>query len=214
MNNSQKSCLSSFSSFTKLLDFQPLAVYLNCLLQTFNDFRLSLPINLFIKVNGLVKESLGKMCAHLSAYYKKEKASFDKNENDFFLNFLYHLAYVLVPFVEKCLSFLFSHEQLQKVFSFSQSDLDKLKNGQKFEIKTLMSDLHDLVPVRKEMGSHLTANKIEIDHVKVETNETQTDGNVQVLVEESKVKSELNSDLSLNLVNDNVNSSTGKSLIE
>ena len=160
----------------QLLDFQPLAIYLNCILSAFNEFRLCGPLNLFGKVNYLVSESLLKLSSHLNGYYKKEKASFDKNESDLFFDFLHALAHVLIPFVERCLTYLFSHEQLQKVFNFSQSDLDKLKAAQKFDIQHLMLDLFELVPVKKEAEpiSVLAQNEsaeskaVDIESTKVE----------------------------------------------
>jgi conserved oligomeric Golgi complex subunit 8 len=150
----------------QLLDFQPLAIYLNSILVAFNEFRLCGPLNLFGKVHKLVWDSLVKMSSHLSVYYKREKASFDKNEHELFLNFLYHLAHVLVPFMEKCLSCLFSYDQLQRVLNFSQSDLDKLKNAHKFNVKLLIPELYDLIPVKK--SEEATILPVEAIDLKVE----------------------------------------------
>ena len=133
----------------QLLDFQPLAIYLNHILQAFNEFRLCGPLNLFGKVNKLLINSLSRLATNLTAFYKKEKASFDKNEHDLFVGFLSGLVYLLIPFLEKCLSVLFSHDQLQKCLSLSQADVDKLKRAQKIDSKRLLADLYDLVPVKK-----------------------------------------------------------------
>ena len=145
----------------QLLDFQPLAIYLNSILLAFNEFRLCGPLNLFGKVNNLVWDSLFKISAHLNVYYKREKSNFDNNENELFLNFLYHLAYVLVPFLEKCLSCLFSHEQLQQVLNLPQSDLEKFKNEQKFNVKHLIPELYELIQTKKIEEVNLLSPEID-----------------------------------------------------
>jgi len=161
-NKHTASATSIINPPIQLLDFQPLAIYLNSVLVAFNEFRLCGPLNLFGKVHKLVWESLVKMTSHLSVYYKREKASFDKNENELFLNFLYHLANVLVPFMEKCLSCLFSYDQLQRVLNFSQSDLDKLKNANKFNVKLLIPELYDLIPVKKSEEATTVVETIDL----------------------------------------------------
>ncbi len=131
----------------QLLEFQPLAIYLNSILQHFNELRLCAPLNLYAKVFAEMCASIKKLGAFLETYHKKEK--FDKNESELFSSFLYHLNYLLVPYLEKCLCILFPVEQLQKVYSIPQSDMDKFKQNLKLNASELFENLAGLIPPMK-----------------------------------------------------------------
>jgi hypothetical protein len=75
-----------------LLEFQPLAVYLNELLACFNDLRLCAPLGIFAKVANLVRKSLSQLGQKIDEYFRKEKPAFDSKELEVFDQFLYLLA--------------------------------------------------------------------------------------------------------------------------
>jgi len=131
----------------ELMEFQPLAVYLNCLLVGFNEFRLCAPLSLFAQVADLIRDSLRKVSSLLDTYYRKEKSTFDANESELFKSFVCQLAFKLVPFLEQCLLVLFPVVELQKVLSIAQNDLNKLKQCLHLDVNLLLVQLKELIPV-------------------------------------------------------------------
>ena len=85
----------SISPPLSLLEFHPLAIYVNELLMSFNDFKLCAPLNLFAKVTDQIRESIIKIGSTVNSYFTKEKSSFDANESQVFNTFLSSLACVL-----------------------------------------------------------------------------------------------------------------------
>jgi len=75
-----------------LLEFQPIAIYLNEVLACFNDLRLCAPLGIFTRVTELVRKSFNQIGHRIDDYFKKEKASFDLNDLELFNQFLYQLA--------------------------------------------------------------------------------------------------------------------------
>lgn len=159
LDSKLKSASGSNSSIVnppiQLLEFQPLAVYLNAILLCFNELRLCSPLSLYLEILTEIKSSFKKLAKFIKEYHKKEKL--DKNENELFSTFVYQLAYVLIPFVEKCFLLLFSIEQLQKVYGIPQSDLNKLKQSIKIDARVLLEEIKELIPdAGKEEESVLT----------------------------------------------------------
>ena len=147
MNTNRKTTLNPPIS---LIEFQPLAIYLNHLLQCFNDFRLCAPLNLFTKVKKLLEDSLCRVSFIISVYLKSEQNIFDDNEKELIKKFLRNYAYELVPYVEKCYSVLFPITQLQKAFSIQQNDFDKLKLFFQFNQIQIFEPIKTLLPVQNE----------------------------------------------------------------
>ncbi len=149
----------------QILEFQPLAVYLNCILQHFNELRLCAPLNLYAKVFAETRASIKKLGAFVEAYHKKEKL--DKNESELFSSFLYHFNYLLVPYLEKCLCILFPVEQLQKVYSIPQTELDKFKQNLKLNASELLQNLAELIPPMKLPEAVTVSTIVEVPEEKI-----------------------------------------------
>jgi hypothetical protein len=145
-----------------LIEFQPLAIYLNYLLQAFNEFRLCAPLNLFTKVKFLLEESLCKVSGIISDYLKSEQNIFDENEKELIKKFLRLYTYELVPYVEKCYSVLFPVSQLQKSFAIQQNDLDRLKNFLQFNHLEIFEPIKNLIPARIERINVVNVN-LDVD---------------------------------------------------
>lgn len=128
-----------------LLDYTPLAVYLNCLLGCFNELRLCAPLSLFTQVTILIRESLKQMSSFLNVYFRKEKQTFDSNELNLFKDLIQQLAFKLIPFLEQCLFVLFPMDQLEKVLNIQQNDLIKLKQCFSLNIDIVLVDIKDLI---------------------------------------------------------------------
>ena len=144
----------------QLLEYQPLAIYLNCVLHHFNELRLCAPLNLYSKVFSEMRGSIKKLAIFIDGYYKKEKL--DKNESELFSNFLYHLCYLLVPYLERCLNILLPIEQLQKVYSIAQGDLEKFKENLRLDAKDLLNPICDLIPTIKFEESRQTLGTVDL----------------------------------------------------
>jgi hypothetical protein len=178
LSASQLSSNSSFSSSIinppiQLLEFQPLAIYLNICLQYFNEFKLCAPLNLYSNFFNEIRVSVRKLGQSIVSYHKKEKL--DKNESELFGKFLYQLAYSMIPFLEKCLSNLFPMSQMQKVYSINQADLEKFKQVLKLNSNELLSDLSELIPTPKQ--EEVVQSKIDnfdLARVTEEVEEKQT----------------------------------------
>ena len=166
----------------KLIEFQPLAIYLNHLLQCFNDFRLCAPVNLFAKIKQLLQGSLCRVSVIISVYLKSEQNIFDDNEKELIKKFLRIYAYELVPYVEKCYSVLFPISQIQKSFSIQQNDLEKLKVFFQFDQTKIFEPIKTLLPPQVE--------RLNVSHVE----EQQKIENEVETVEVSKIEEEPNID--------------------
>lgn len=142
-----------------LLDYTPLAVYLNCLLGCFNELRLCAPLSLFTQVTVLMRESLKRMSSFLNVYFRKEKQTFDSNELNLFKDLIQQLAFKLIPFLEQCLFVLFPIDQLEKVLNIQQNDLIKLKQCFSLNIEIVLVDIKDLIIQPKEV---IEENKEEV----------------------------------------------------
>ena len=140
----------------KLLDFQPLALYLNTLLHCFNEIKLCLPISIHSKVFSIIKKSFRNISLFVFNYEKK--MSFDKGERELFGQFLSYLAHVLIPFVQKCLFSLFPLNQMQKVYAISQNQMENFKQMVKLDWTELLVELKDLIPQLKDDKQQETIN--------------------------------------------------------
>ena len=169
----------------QLLDYQPLALYLNCILQSFNEFRLCAPLNLFFKISDEMRTSIKSIGNLLDGYYKKEKASFDKNEHELFLNFLFNLAYCLIPFLEKCLSVLFPIEQFQKVTAIPQNELEKLKKFYKLDAKELLLAIFDFIPAPKSVIEPVQVQNVVSSDDIINTNDHKLNVNEEKVLDDN-----------------------------
>lgn len=151
-----------------LIEIQPLAVYLNYVLQGFNDFRLCAPLNLFYKIKYLLEQSLNRVSHLIELYLKNEQNIFDSNEKELINRFLKAFAYQLIPHVEKCFQTLFPIQQLQKTFAIQQYDMDKLKLLLKLNYESIIEPVKNFVPPKAVYIEPIT----NVDVVKeIETND-------------------------------------------
>jgi conserved oligomeric Golgi complex subunit 8 len=155
-----------------LIEFYPLAIYLNALLQAFNDFRLCAPLNLYMKVKTVLEESLQKLSQIIGLYLKSEQNTFEERERELVKRFLRLYAYELVPYVERCYAVIFPIGQLQKSFSIQQTDLEKLKQFYQFDQATILEPIKNLIPeaVKSSAVEVNSTQAVEaIEPVEVET---------------------------------------------
>ncbi|XP_053684204.1 conserved oligomeric Golgi complex subunit 8 [Sabethes cyaneus] len=90
-----------------LLDFTPLAVYCNGILTVFNELRLCAPIALAPVVTESLEGSLESVCRHILSFYRQEQQAFTTSERECFTRFCTCFAYDLVPYLQRCMHFIF-----------------------------------------------------------------------------------------------------------
>jgi conserved oligomeric Golgi complex subunit 8 len=90
-----------------LLDFQPLAIYCNGLLNAFNDLRLCSPIAIADSVTNILQNSLEAVCRNILSFYRQEQQAFTVGERENFIKFCSCFAYDLIPYVQRCMHLIF-----------------------------------------------------------------------------------------------------------
>uniref|UniRef100_H2SEZ9 Conserved oligomeric Golgi complex subunit 8 n=1 Tax=Takifugu rubripes TaxID=31033 RepID=H2SEZ9_TAKRU len=98
-----------------LLDFQPLACFLNNILSAFNDLRLCCPVGLAQGVTTCLEAGLNKVTHQIIAFYRAEESAFSDREKELFFHFCSSYADDLLPFLRRCLQVLFPPAQLALV---------------------------------------------------------------------------------------------------
>uniref|UniRef100_A0A3Q3JWF3 Conserved oligomeric Golgi complex subunit 8 n=1 Tax=Monopterus albus TaxID=43700 RepID=A0A3Q3JWF3_MONAL len=79
-----------------LLDFQPLACFLNNILTAFNDLRLCCPVGLAQDVTRRLEEALKKVTRQILVFHRAEESAFSSREKELFVQFCcLYLALIL-----------------------------------------------------------------------------------------------------------------------
>lgn len=133
-----------------LLDFYPLGVYTNGLLNIFNDLRLCSPIGIADSVTKTLQISLETVAKSILNFYKLEQQAFTPTERDHFFMLITSFAYDLVPYIQRCIHFIFPPNVLATNLSINVLQLQK-------ECLTYLRQKHILEPLQ-----HLLPNKIEV----------------------------------------------------
>ncbi|KAJ7424200.1 hypothetical protein WISP_29765 [Willisornis vidua] len=95
-----------------LLDFPPLACFLNGLLVAFNDLRLCCPIALAQDVTACLDSALGEVTKTILAFHRAEEAAFSGREQELFVQFCTAFLEDLLPYLNRCLQVLFPPPQI------------------------------------------------------------------------------------------------------
>ncbi|XP_065089430.1 conserved oligomeric Golgi complex subunit 8 [Ochlerotatus camptorhynchus] len=90
-----------------LLDFTPLALYCNEILTVFNELRLCAPIALAPTVTEIIEASLENVCKNILSFYRQEQQAFTATERECFIRFCSCFAYDLIPYLQRCIHFIF-----------------------------------------------------------------------------------------------------------
>jgi len=130
-----------------LMEFHPLAVYLNSLLQGLNDFRLCAPLNLAVPVKEEIENSLEKVAKALAHFIKSQQNMMDKNEKELGDKMLHRYVYDLVPHVQLCFMTVFPIKQIQNVLAIKQNDLETFKEFLKLDDTKTFSCVGEFVKV-------------------------------------------------------------------
>lgn len=90
-----------------LIEFYPLADYLNQILTAFNDLRICPPIVIVYDVVNFLQESLLVVCKAILVLYGQERQAFNSNSKDAFSRLCICFSDDLIPFIQRCVHTIF-----------------------------------------------------------------------------------------------------------
>nr|XP_019612391.1 PREDICTED: conserved oligomeric Golgi complex subunit 8 [Rhinolophus sinicus] len=129
-----------------LLDFPPLACFLNNILVAFNDLRLCCPIALVQDVTGTLEDALAKVTKVIVAFHRAEEAAFSSGEQELFFQFCTVFLEDLVPYLNRCLQVLFPPDQIAQALGIPPSQLSKYGNLGHVNIGVVQEPLAFILP--------------------------------------------------------------------
>uniref|UniRef100_A0A3B5KVL7 Conserved oligomeric Golgi complex subunit 8 n=1 Tax=Takifugu rubripes TaxID=31033 RepID=A0A3B5KVL7_TAKRU len=132
-----------------LLDFQPLACFLNNILSAFNDLRLCCPVGLAQGVTTCLEAGLNKVTHQIIAFYRAEESAFSDREKELFFHFCSSYADDLLPFLRRCLQVLFPPAQLALVLGVPPTQLHKYSSLGGIDVAAILEPLNFLLPQRE-----------------------------------------------------------------
>ncbi|XP_006027915.1 conserved oligomeric Golgi complex subunit 8, partial [Alligator sinensis] len=108
-----------------LLDFPPLACFLNSVLVAFNDLRLCCPVALAQDVTTSLEAALCTVTTVILAFHRAEEAAFSRREQELFIQFCTAFLDDLLPYLNRCLQVLFPPAQIAQALGVPPTQLQK-----------------------------------------------------------------------------------------
>ncbi|XP_004468179.1 conserved oligomeric Golgi complex subunit 8 [Dasypus novemcinctus] len=136
-----------------LLDFPPLACFLNNILVAFNDLRLCCPVALAQDVTGVLEDALAKVTKIILAFHRAEEAAFSVGEQELFVQFCIVFLEDLVPYLNRCLQVLFPPAQIAQTLGIPPTHLSKYGNLGHVNIGVIQEPLAFILPKREMVVS-------------------------------------------------------------
>ncbi|XP_051235639.1 conserved oligomeric Golgi complex subunit 8 [Dicentrarchus labrax] len=147
-----------------LLDFQPLACFLNNILTAFNDLRLCCPVGLAQDVTNCLEDALKKVTRQILAFHRADESAFSDREKVLFVQFCCSYADDLLPFLNRCLQVLFPPAQLALVLGVPPTQLHRYGSLGRIDLPAVLEPLDFLLPQREMVTAEVTS-VTEIDIV-------------------------------------------------
>ncbi|KAK0150668.1 Conserved oligomeric Golgi complex subunit 8 [Merluccius polli] len=132
-----------------LLDFQPLACFLNHILTAFNDLRLCCPIGLAQDVGKYLEDALMMVTKLILVFHRAEESAFSSREKELFVQFCCAYAEDLVPFVNRCLQVLFPPAQLALILGVPPTQVHKYGSLGCIDENAILAPLEFVLPKRE-----------------------------------------------------------------
>ncbi|XP_071401190.1 conserved oligomeric Golgi complex subunit 8 isoform X2 [Centroberyx affinis] len=131
-----------------LLDFQPLACFLNNILTAFNDLRLCCPIGLAQDVTKYLEDALMMVTKLILVFHRAEESAFSSREKELFVQFCCAFAEDLVPFLNRCLQVLFPPAQLALILGVPPTQVHKYGSLGRIDASAVLEPLDFVLPRR------------------------------------------------------------------
>uniref|UniRef100_A0A8D0GJ18 Conserved oligomeric Golgi complex subunit 8 n=1 Tax=Sphenodon punctatus TaxID=8508 RepID=A0A8D0GJ18_SPHPU len=132
-----------------LLDFPPLACFLNNILVAFNDLRLCCPIALAQDVTVALEDALGQVTMIILAFHRAEEAAFSCREQELFVQFCTAFLEDLLPYFNRCLQLLFPPGQIAQTLGIPPTQLHKYGNLGSVNVSRIQEPLTFILPKRE-----------------------------------------------------------------
>ncbi|KAJ4922271.1 hypothetical protein JOQ06_021615 [Pogonophryne albipinna] len=129
-----------------LLDFTPLACFLNNILSAFNDLRLCCPVGLAEEVSVCLQDAMTNVTRQVLLFHRAEESAFSAREKDLFLSFCCSYAEDLLPFINRCLQILFPPNQIALILGVPVSQLHRFGSLGNIDIAAILTPLSFLLP--------------------------------------------------------------------
>lgn len=168
-----------------LIEFFPLADYLNNILTAFNELRLCSPIAIVADVVDELEKSLQAVAKAILVFYGQEQQAFTSTSRDAFTRLCISFVDDLVPFVQKCVHIIFPPNMVASHVGVNVYALQK--DGISFLNKNAVVEvIKHLLPVKIEPVMDVHNTDIVKAEPIVESAETSDANSVDKNVEESK----------------------------
>nr|XP_027206498.1 conserved oligomeric Golgi complex subunit 8-like [Penaeus vannamei] len=132
-----------------LMEFPPLAHYMNGLVAMFNTLRQCCPVATLPQVLSLLQKSLSKVVAALLELHRLESSGFTSKEEAAFQRMCMVMAQGLLPHINTCLRLLYPLQQISVISGVSVTQLQRENFGQ-LDIEELLAPIEHLLPKKEE----------------------------------------------------------------
>lgn len=132
-----------------LLDFPPLACFLNNILVAFNELRLCCPLGVAQDVTRSLEDGLKAVTRCVLEFYRAEQSAFSAREKELFVQFCSAYAEDLLPFLNRCLQVLFPPAQLALVLGVPVSQLDRYGGLGRVDVSAVLEPLRLVLPQKE-----------------------------------------------------------------
>lgn len=132
-----------------LMEFGPLAYYMNGLVAAFNTLRQCCPVATLSEALKLIHRSLAKVISALLELHRLESSGFTAREEAAFQRMCSLVAHDLLPHINKCLLLLYPLQQISQITGISVNQLQKQKCGQ-LNSEELLAPIQHLLPKKEE----------------------------------------------------------------
>lgn len=96
-----------YSPPESLLDFEPLALYCNALINIFNELKSCAPISVLQSFVLLLEVSLENVSKAILSFYRSEQQAFGIKEKENFLKMCTSFSFELIPYIQLCVHLIF-----------------------------------------------------------------------------------------------------------
>ncbi|XP_060924082.1 conserved oligomeric Golgi complex subunit 8 [Limanda limanda] len=135
-----------------LLDFQPLACFLNNILTAFNDLRLCCPVGLAHEVTRCLEDALQRVTRQILVFHRAEESAFSGREKELFLQFCCSYAEDLLPFLNRCLQLLFPPAQVALILGVPPTQLHRYDSLGSIDLAAVLQPLDFLLPQKETLA--------------------------------------------------------------
>ncbi|XP_044062682.1 conserved oligomeric Golgi complex subunit 8 isoform X1 [Siniperca chuatsi] len=134
-----------------LLDFEPLAWFLNNILTAFNDLRLCCPVGLAQDVTKCLEDALKMVTRQILVFHRAEESAFSSRERELFVQFCCSYADDLLPFLNRCLQVLFPPAQLALILGVPPTQLHRYGSLGRIDLPAVLEPLDFVLPQRETL---------------------------------------------------------------